>query len=696
MPKTHEQENQKPNPEDAILVNTMLRKRLVLYRKNIQEIIGKIDERLGTLENFLEDAKSNDVKDAMSFKTTYIKCGMPYFKDALSYPAPENEDFKYRKNVLNEMFPFDLPQRNISWRTKEKLQLVNGIKTQMINHIKIQQSKKVCQEVKTRKKMQKLRFISNNSDLSEMSISNLFNTIQTDHQDFQINWNLISFNDLQSTHSVTECMGMWYSYLKPDINREPFTDEENALLSHYANECKYQNWDFIAQQLERRTSLQTFSYFSSASSRLCPPNVRWTAQEDELLLDTIKKHTNGNLILWNKVGTSIPSRSKTQCYNRFIILNKNANTKKGIFSANENRILLNYVAKYGTDFSKMPEDLLPNRSLTQIKSHYNVALKHKGKVNPWTLEEDIKLMDFVKKEGTNNWKMISDILQTHNRLSCRTRYLTISKFLQKNPTKSIEDVPSRLKTVTAVHKAVHSDSDEEEPEDVKKCHTKAFGLLSFEEFRMKNINLYNLMKTSYNYKLTPQELNFDYHNFLFLKSFLDVEHYGLQRKFAQAFTPNQYTKINDALSSGLDDSLEAEIIKVKRNSNMLVPLSYHTAVGLRSIAIKIHEDAVDTKERPVLNPPTEAYDTALQKFQKLFMSLFYWPAMLSKLESSELTDFKSIRNQRISQINFFKVAPSYVAVTETQPSVKRSSTQQFYISAKKKQKLSKTAKLEKE
>lgn len=602
---------------------------------------------MNVLEKFLEDAKSNDVKDAMTFKTTYIKCGRPYFKDALYYPAPENEDFKYRKNVLQEFFPFDLPLPN-KWRTKEKISLVNGIKSQMINHIKLQQSKKICQDAKkTRGKLQKLRFISNNQDLNEMTISNIFETIQNDHPDFQINWNLVSFNDLHSTHTVTECMGMWYSYLKPDINRDLFSDEEIAIMSHWATEYKYQNWEVIAQQLDRRTSLQTFSFFSSECSRLCPANVRWTQQEDELLLQTVAKFSRANVVAWNKVGCSIPNRNKTQCYNRYLILNQNVNRKKGVFSAQENRILLNYVAKYGDDLNKIPEDLIPNRSIVQIKNHYNVALKHKGKVNPWTFEEDNKLMEFVKKKGGNDWKGISDILKTHNRLSCRTRYLTISKFLAKNPKKGIEDVPSRLKKVTAVHKAVNSDAEEEvetkKPEKNKKVVSrfKSFGVLTFEEFKMKNLPLYNLMKTAYNYKLVPQELNPDGNNFLLLKSLLGIEHYGLQKKYALSFTDRQYNTINQTLALTLDKPLEREIISVKRDSKFLIPLNYYTAIGLRSVAIKVHEDTIDTDERPDTKP-NETYDKALKNFQDLFMSLFYWPAMLSKLDFNELEQYRNL------------------------------------------------------
>lgn len=600
--------------------------------------MAKIDSRLQTLESFLEHARCHDVKDAKSYKHTYIKCGMPYFKDALFYPAPENQDYKHRKNVLKEMFPFDLPSANVKWKTKEKVDLVNGIKNQMVDYIKLQQSKKICQEKKTRGKMQKLRFISHNQDLNEMTISNLYETIQNDYPDFQINWNLVSFNDLQSTHTVTECMGMWYSYLRPDINRAPFTEEENAILVHLAQEYNYQNWHEIAQQLDRRTSLQTYSYFASELTQICPQNVRWTPEEDTLLLDAIKKFKTGSTILWSRIGTMIPNRNKTQCYNRYLVMNRNIQTKKGVFSPQENRILLNYVAKYGADFSKMPHDLLPDRSIPQIKNHYNVALKHKGTVYPWTHEEDKQLMEFVKKEGTNNWRKIADMLGTHNRLSCRTRYLTISKFLAKNPKKTIDDVPSRLKTVTSVHRAMEESDEEVEAKSIN-VNNGAFGKLSSEVFKIKFSQLYNMMRTAYGYTLNVQGINIDTSMFLMLKSLLGIQHYGLQRKFSYAFTNTQYSKLNSALASELDNDLLLEIIQAKRVSRFMVPLNFYTAVGLRSVAVKVHEDPVEETERP--SDTTEEYKAALKTFQEMFVSLFYWPAMLSKLDRKELISMKA-------------------------------------------------------
>lgn len=677
--------DKKPNTQIAIDVNNELKKQLIDFSSKLKDLREQIEKRLKSLDEFLNDNKSNErEKDPINYKTSYVKCGAPFFKDAHGYPAPENDDYKYRKNVLKEFFPFDIPSAIPAWTEDEKNKLLKGVKNQMIDYIKIQQSKKLCQDSKkTRGRLQKLRFISNSKDLHEMPLLNIFETIQREHLDFKINWNLISFNDLLSVHSVAECMGMWYSYLKPDIKNEPFTEEENAILSIAVVENKYENWDLIAKQLTRRSSLQAFTYFHSEASRICPPNVRWTPDEDQLLLNAVKKNTHGNNTCWSKIGSSFDNRNKTQCYNRYLILTRHQNTRKGVFTLQENRILLNYVAQFGTDFNKMPRELMPNRSLVQIKNHYSVALKHKGKVNPWTFEEDKKLMDFVEKKGTDSWHKVAEILSTHNRLSCRTRYITIMKFLTKNPNKSLKDVPSRLKKITSVHKAVQSEDDDDESRAYsdKTFRSKTFGKLTFEDFKLRNPQLFSLLKTAYNYNLCVREINIDIPKFLALKQLLDIDDCAIGQKFTYMFTKNQTQKLKEAISFQQEDSVQFEIRSLLQTKDVLLPPSFNTAIGLRAIAIKIQEDPIEEMVND--EDESEEYIKSAEVFRKLFMSLFYWPAMMSKLQEPELRSNYLIKDSKNNMIKIVNYVTNEGSSGSFGISLKRSANHKNALSSKK-------------
>jgi hypothetical protein len=108
--------------------------------------------------------------------------------------------------------------------------------------------------------------------------------------------------------------------------------------------------------------LQTFVHFHASFSRICPSNVRWNEYEDTLLMDAVEKFTVSGVINWGKVGSALPARNKTQCYNRYVILSKSQNQKKGTFSRQEDRKILEYIARMGERaFKDMPSDFLPGR-----------------------------------------------------------------------------------------------------------------------------------------------------------------------------------------------------------------------------------------------------------------------------------------------------------------------------------------------
>lgn len=71
---------------------------------------------------------------------------------------------------------------------------------------------------------------------------------------------------------------------------------------------------------------------------------------------------------------------------------------------------------------------------------------HRHKPKSWTLEDDTKLVEFVTKHGTKSWKMCEEFIENHTRISCRTRYLVISKFFKNNPDGSLADLPRKKQT----------------------------------------------------------------------------------------------------------------------------------------------------------------------------------------------------------------------------------------------------------
>lgn len=113
------------------------------------------------------------------------------------------------------------------------------------------------------------------------------------------------------------------------------------------------------------------------------------------------------------------------------------------FTVEEDCILMAAIKEYGLNYREFPSNLLPGRNMRQIRSRYNNVLRHVNVREHWTEQHDIKLMELVERYGTTEWVKIADEMVSHTRTSCRQRYTTIKKFLEKHPDKTISDVPRR-------------------------------------------------------------------------------------------------------------------------------------------------------------------------------------------------------------------------------------------------------------
>lgn len=606
----------------------------------------KIEARLSANEEYLERAKAKSLKPKEK-QRSFARCGAPYFKDAHGDPAPLNQDYKYRKNVLKEFFPYDLPQNPARWKMREKVSLVNGIKNQMIDHIKVEQSKKLCQDRNTRQRIVKLKFISNNDELSKSTVLEVYQEIQENYPTFKISWSNISFDILNSSHSITECMGIWYSYLRPDLNRSRFTDQENTDMMIAISKNNHQNWDEVARHCDRRSSMQCFIHYHKAITRLFEYAEPFSQEEDDILMKAIEKNTFCGASNWNKIAEAMRNRTKLQCYNRYICFSREQPLKRGNFSREEDMIILDYVEKNGKKFNEILK-LLPERTVTQIRNHYNLALASEGESHCWTPEEDAALIEFVNTYGTNNWKDIANTLKTHNRLSCRTRYGTIQKYLSKNPNASLESVPKKHKKVNAFIKA---------KDIIPTIVPRSAGVNTqvLEKFKKSNSKLYHLFKTCFNYDLGRRIPSLNDQNVMInvLNMLLKIDWSGFVSQKQIFYTEVQKLVLKQAENYKLDGKLVQEISAVIP-FQFLMPPNWNTVVGIRAIAIKNHLKDQEPETRVIDTKCTDLnYNKSLNEFNKLFFSLFYWSAMVSKIDSDELKGLYNKKNpQNYTAVDF--------------------------------------------
>ncbi|KAL1521317.1 hypothetical protein AB1Y20_020984 [Prymnesium parvum] len=96
----------------------------------------------------------------------------------------------------------------------------------------------------------------------------------------------------------------------------------------------------------------------------------WTTQEDETLMRMVHAHGPGR---WSQVASHLPGRMGKQCRERWF--NHLApEVRKGAWTAEEDRLIMNSVRELGTKWSSIVK-LLPGRSDNAIKNRYYSAIR---------------------------------------------------------------------------------------------------------------------------------------------------------------------------------------------------------------------------------------------------------------------------------------------------------------------------------
>ncbi|KAK1261266.1 Transcription factor GAMYB [Acorus gramineus] len=115
----------------------------------------------------------------------------------------------------------------------------------------------------------------------------------------------------------------------------------------------------------------------------------WTAAEDAVLIDYVNKHGEGN---WNAVQRNAGlSRCGKSCRLRWAN-HLRPNLKKGPFSPDEERTIVQLHAQHGNKWAKMAS-LMPGRTDNEIKNYWNTRMKRlqRAGLNPPNFGRQVSL-----------------------------------------------------------------------------------------------------------------------------------------------------------------------------------------------------------------------------------------------------------------------------------------------------------------
>lgn len=405
---------------NAYEINTRLITGLTITKRKLIILLNECEEKIKLLDEKLMESK---VGSSLNMKLAISNAGMPYFKNKDYFSSPKNYDTKL-KGARGELFLPSLknPSR---WSGKDREMLLSAINNQAIESILCGEFNKEIDESTSNNRLKKTKLV----------LPRNFNEMVGELGEREFDWHKISVMDFDNKHSPGECRAMWNVYLHPDIRKTEWTSIEDNKLLKCAREYKYQDWDAITRKLgTNRSAYQCFIRYNTIKkvpSAGCP----WTKQEDRHLTKIINALSIGDYTPWAEFANHMRHRTKQQIYVRWMY-RKAPHLRKGRFTSAETSTLMKAVQKYGKDFSKISNIVMPCRTSIQLQQRYHTVMANN--LNLWTVNDDMMLINLHAKYR-NNWSKIATFFSDKSRTQVRHRYTALLKYTWKGV--SIDNIP---------------------------------------------------------------------------------------------------------------------------------------------------------------------------------------------------------------------------------------------------------------
>lgn len=339
----------------------------------------------------------------------------------------------------------------------------------------------------------------------------------------------------------------------------------------------------------------------------------------------------------------------------------NPEINRAPFTVEEDCILMAAIKQYGINYREFPTNLLPGRSMKQIRSRYNNVLKHVTVREHWTEQHDRKLLQLVRQYGSTDWVKVAEEMVSHSRTSCRQRYTTIRKFLDKNPNKTVSDVPRRKRAFSTnvttenwMETMINANNCELTTEDECQPGSSSRATDTSEKSTQNSLiksPYYDFFKYSFDFKLGEAITGIDA---LF-------ENIQIACQLLQAPTiPKEIDVLNPSFSSYVmlqnnvkKTQLEPNLLRLLSQlgkNDFLYPVNLNTLLGLRGLTIMF--EAKEKRAAPIKSEQYEIVEhDALTRFKERFKSIFKQTADIANLKRSSTSVALRLRDQNRHQTN---------------------------------------------
>ncbi|XP_016428820.1 snRNA-activating protein complex subunit 4-like [Sinocyclocheilus rhinocerous] len=333
----------------------------------------------------------------------------PYFKDKLTgLGPPANEETKAR--LSHGTRPID-ELKIKRWDGWQKTLLTNAVakdtmkrmlqpKLSKLDYLSAKMSR-AADEGKEELKKQIDLIEKEIVEISALKDDQLLGNRHDDHD-----WEKISNIDFEALRQAEDLNRFWQNYLHPSIDKSVWKRDEIVKLKGIVEEYNCCHWDKIAE------ALGTYQRYISKTFR----RKEWTKVEDEILRKLVEKMRIGNFIPYIQMSYFMEGRDGSQLAYRWTSV-LDPSLKKGPWSKEEDQLLRNAVAKYGTkEWGKIRLEV-PGRTDGACRDRYLDCLQENVKKGPWSKEEVELLKEKVEKYGVGKWSKIAS--EIPNRIDCQ-------------------------------------------------------------------------------------------------------------------------------------------------------------------------------------------------------------------------------------------------------------------------------------
>lgn len=192
-------------------------------------------------------------------------------------------------------------------------------------------------------------------------------------------------------------------------------------------------------------------------SPLLAKRGKWTADEDLMLRQLIEEHGEKN---WKKISQFMRGRSSIQCLHRWTKILK-PGLIKGPWTAEEDLKLSQWVAKEGPQKWSQCSVVIPGRSGKQCRERWLNNLDPEIKRTEWSEEEDGLLFNLYEQFGTA-WSRIAKYFKGRTENNVKNRfYSTVRRLNVENSAKKAVEPPKQDEEIQKPETTVVAEIKEE-------------------------------------------------------------------------------------------------------------------------------------------------------------------------------------------------------------------------------------------